>query len=52
MVSHDENAITLDEVIEEFRKPKTYKESTNIRRIEVNLKNSMAEIGFNLKYLR
>ena len=37
LVNHDEEAISLNEVIEEFRKPETYKVSADIGKIESNI---------------
>lgn len=37
LVNHDEEAVSLNEVIEEFRRPDTYKVSADVGKIESNL---------------
>lgn len=52
MVSHDDEAVPMSEVIDEFRRPQTYKEKVDLNRIESSLKQAMHDIGFNLKHVR
>ena len=37
---------------EDFTKPMTYKEKTDVNLLEFNLKKAMQDVGFNLKHVR
>ena len=52
MFYQDDGAIPNTEVIEEYRKPMTYKEKVDVHRVEASMKQAMVDIGFNLKYVR
>ena len=48
----DDYAINPSEVVDEFRKPLTYKESVDVNKLQMSMKKAMEEIGFNLKYVQ
>ena len=40
------------EVIDDYRKPTTYKAAADLKKVENNIKHAMQEVGFNLKYVK
>ena len=48
----DDDAINPSEVVDEFRKPLTYKERVDLNRVQMQMKQAMEDIGFNLKYVQ
>ena len=52
MVSYDESAWPVDEVVQEYRKPMTHKERVDLNRVENSMKQAMLDVGYNLKYVR
>ena len=47
MVTYDNEA--RNEIIEDFRKPETFKAVTNADKLEDDMRRAMSEIGFNIK---
>ena len=51
MVDNDGEAINTNEIINEFKKPSTFKASSDLATVTEQMKNAMQDIGFNLKHV-